>query len=253
MTQSGLEHLWQQILTLLTLWDMMALIALGAMWIFLTYIIENPPNARPSMSFLMGSYRRSWFRQMAQRDNRIFDAQILSNLRQSTAFFGSATMISMGAGAAVLGNLDRVQTMAEDFSLAVNSDMLLEIKLLLTIGILLHAFLKFVWYNRLFGYCAVMTAAVPNETDSIDTWRVADRAASLAVTAARAFNRGLRAIYFALASTAWLLGPAALLIAVFVVGLVMLRREFMSQSREAVAQHPSSIALEEHGPDVTKE
>lgn len=249
MTQSGLEHLWQNIQMLLTFMDMIALLALASMWVFLTYIIENPPQSRPSMSFLMGSYRRSWFRQLAQRDNRIFDAQILANLRQSTAFFGSATMISMGAGAAALGNLERVQTMAQDFSLNVNSDMLLEIKLLLTLGILLHAFLKFVWSNRLFGYCAVMTAAVPNDTKSIDTWRVADRAASLAVNAARAFNRGLRAIYFALASTAWLLGPTALLVAVGIVGVVMLRREFMSHSREAVALHPTEILIDDEAND----
>lgn len=245
MTQSGLERLWQQFSLMLTAWDMAALGALALMWVFLTYIIEHPPASRPSMSFLMGSYRRSWFRQMAQRDNRIFDAQILTNLRQSTAFFGSATMISMGAGAATLGNLERVQTMASDFALTVNSNAVLEMKLLLTLGILLHAFLKFVWSNRLFGYCAVMAAAVPNDTQSVDTWRVADRAASLAVNAARAFNRGLRAIYFALASMAWLLGPQALLVAVMIVGLVMLRREFMSHSRDAVAQHPETIQIDE--------
>jgi uncharacterized membrane protein len=99
------------------------------------------------------------------------------------------------------------------------------------IGFLVNALLKFVWANRLFGYCAIMMAAVPNDiSDPLASLR-AGQAADLNITAAKSFNSGLRSIYFALGSLAWMLGPIALMGAVAVVTGVLLRRDFASASR----------------------
>jgi uncharacterized membrane protein len=51
------------------------------------------------------------------------------------------------------------------------------------------------------------------------------------ITAAKSFNRGLRAVYFALASCGWLLGPVGLLARALVTAIVLWRREFASRSR----------------------
>jgi len=48
---------------------------------------------------------------------------------------------------------------AEDFTLGRPPAAVIEVKLMLTGVFLLHAFLKVVWCNRLFGYCAVLMAA----------------------------------------------------------------------------------------------
>ena len=195
------------------------------------------------MSVLMASYRRAWFSRMMERDNRIFDATIISNLRQATAFFASATLISLGAGAAALGNLEGVQTVTDDLRISEVPQLYIEVKLLIFMAILLHAFLTFVWSNRLFGYCAVMAGAIPNDPNDKDARIMADRAANLSITAARALNRGLRAVYYALAAGAWLLGDWAMITACAVVSLALLRREFFSQSRDAVVFVPE---LEEY-------
>ena len=56
------------------------------------------------------------------------------------------------------------------------------------------------------------------------------------ITAARSFNRGLNAIYFALAGLAWLIGPKALIYAVILTTFVLIRREFASRSRAVMMQ-----------------
>jgi uncharacterized membrane protein len=58
------------------------------------------------------------------------------------------------------------------------------------------------------------------------------RAAELIIRAALNFNRGLRSMYFALASLAWLVGPWALMLASLLVAGFLLRREFTSVPRD---------------------
>ena len=107
-----------------------------------------------------------------------------------------------------------------------------ELKLLVVTLLLTNAFLKFVWSNRLFGYCSVLIASVPNDPTHPDAYPRAEQAAEINVTLARSFNRGLRSIYFALACAAWLAGPVALIAATLVTLVVIWRREFASHSRK---------------------
>ncbi len=57
---------------------------------------------------LMSFYRRAWMLTFVDRDPRIFDAQTLASLRQSTAFFGSTALISIGGLLAMMGSPDRL-------------------------------------------------------------------------------------------------------------------------------------------------
>jgi uncharacterized membrane protein len=184
----------------------------------------------------MAQYRREWMVQMVARDARIFDAQLLGSLRQGTAFFASATLIAIGGALAMLGDLERVMGIADDLTPETVPVIVWEVKILLILVFLTNAFLKFVWSNRLFGYCAVIMAAVPNDPSDAAALPRARKAAEINITAARGFNRGLRAIYFALTAAAWLLGPEALIGATAITGLMLLRREFASQSRAVLLQ-----------------
>ena len=103
-----------------------------------------------------------------------------------------------------------------------------------------NAFLKFVWAHRLFGYCSVLMAAVPNDPNDPAALPRASQAAEISITAARGFNKGLRSVYFGLASAAWLLGPIPLMVATVLTLLVLWRREFASQSRSILlAEQPA--------------
>ena len=113
----------------------------------------------------------------------------------------------------------------------VGDKSLLQIKLLLVTAFLADALLKYVWAHRLFGYCSVLMAAVPNDPADPSAFHRAAQAAEINITAARGFNRGLRSVYFALASLGWLLGPVPLLISTALTLAVLTRREFASTSR----------------------
>ncbi|MGH1576709.1 DUF599 domain-containing protein [Planktotalea sp.] len=214
--------------------DYIAIGVLFALWALIGWRIENPSAKHASVSVLMAEYRREWMRQMITRDPRIFDATILGNLRQGTAFFASASMISIGGVLALVGNTERLIGIADDLTLSRDPNIVWEVKLMVTLFFVTNAFLKFVWSNRLFGYCAVVMSSVPNEIDDPACMPRAMQAGEINVTAARSFNRGLRSVYFGLASAAWLAGPIALALATMVTCLVLWRREFASQSRNVL-------------------
>ncbi|MBE0453581.1 MAG: DUF599 domain-containing protein [Roseovarius sp.] len=211
--------------------DLWAVAALIAGWAGVTLLIEHAPARFPSTSNLMAQYRREWMVQFVARDPRIFDSQVIGQLRQGTSFFASATLIAIGGALALLGDVERLIGIADDLTTGNDPVIVWEVKILTVIIFLTNAFLKFVWSNRLFGYCAVVMAAVPNDPADPAALPRAQKAGEINITAARGFNRGLRALYFALAGAAWLLGAWALLLAVALTLGVLLRREFASESR----------------------
>lgn len=218
--------------------DGYGLALLFAAWLTANFLIENPPKNRPSVSTLMAEYRREWMRQFIHRDPRIYDAQILSNLRQGTAFFASACMIAIGGGLALLGNTDQLAGVANELTLIHAPIVVWEVKLIVMLFFVANAFLKFVWSHRLFGYCSVVMSAVPVEPTDEAAMPRAQKAADINITAARSYNRGMRSVYFGLAATAWLVGPIPLLLAVLTTILMLWRREFASQSRTALLRDP---------------
>ncbi|MET4129144.1 DUF599 domain-containing protein [Roseovarius sp. MBR-6] len=217
--------------------DLWAVAALITGWACVTLLIEHAPARFPSTSNLMARYRREWMVQFVARDPRIFDSQVIGQLRQGTSFFASATLIAIGGALALLGDVERLIGIADDLTAGTDPVIVWEVKILTIIIFLTNAFLKFVWANRLFGYCAVVMAAVPNDPADPAALPRAHKAGAINITAARGFNRGLRALYFALAAAAWLLGPWPLLLAVALTLGVLLRREFASESR-AVLMRP---------------
>ncbi|MEP5155081.1 DUF599 domain-containing protein, partial [Planktotalea sp.] len=172
-------------LTLFSPLDYSAIIGLILLWLLISWRIEHPSEKNPSVSVVMAEYRREWMRQMITRDPRIYDATILGNLRQGTAFFASASMISIGGILALVGNTEQLIGIAGDLSIDHVPEIVWEVKLIVTLFFVTNAFLKFVWSNRLFGYCAVVMSSVPNEIDHPLTMPRAMKAAEINITAAR--------------------------------------------------------------------
>lgn len=219
-------------LSYFTTLDLAALSLLLLGWVTIGYLIENDLKNMKSVTTLMADYRRDWMRHMISREPRVFDAQILAMIRQGTSFFASATMIAIGGCLALLGNTERLMGIAEDLTLEGGPSIVWELKVLVMLGFLANAFFKFVWANRLFGYCAVLMGSVPNDRSDPLTELRATKAAEINITGARSFNRGLRSVYFGLAASAWLLGAGALIAATVMTCLVLFRREFASRSKE---------------------
>lgn len=212
--------------------DLAALAVLIILWVGVGWRIEHPGARHPSTSVLMADYRRDWMKEMVTRQPRVFDAQTLNILRQGAAFFASTCMIALGATIAMIGNADQIASVAKDITQTNQPAIVWELKLIVIAVFLANAFLKFVWTTRLFGYCSVLMAAVPNDPEHPKAMHRAAQAAEINITAARSFNRGMRSIYFALAAAAWLAGALALTIAATITVVVIWRREFWSRSRK---------------------
>jgi uncharacterized membrane protein len=222
--------------------DGLSLLFLLGCWWLTGFLIEHPPKSRLSVSHLMADYRRDWMREFVTRQPRIFDASVMDSLRQGTAFFASASMIAIGGGVALIGNSQQIQGLAKDLTLEVEG-VAIEIKIILVIFLVANALLKFVWSHRLFGYCAIMMAAVPNDITHPAAYLRAAETAEVNISAAKGFNRGLRSIYFALAALGWLIGPWLLVVTTLATSFVLMRREFASHSRQAmITRYPDGPA-----------
>ncbi|KAF0113537.1 MAG: hypothetical protein FD150_2017 [Rhodobacteraceae bacterium] len=213
--------------------DLAALGILILAWLIAGWLSEHPPAATPSVSTLMEEYRRDWMKTFVTRQPRIFDATLIDSLRQGTAFFASACMIAIGGGIAVIGNAAAVQRLTDELPLSGTGPDV-AVKMLPVIGFLANALLKFVWAHRLFGYCSILMAAVPNDPADPLAFHRAGQAAEINITAAKSFNRGLRSIYYALAALGWLIGPWGLLAGTTLATGILLRREFASVSRKVI-------------------
>lgn len=229
-----MEHLGS-----LGLWDWGALALMMIAWFVIGWWIEHPGTRFPSVTMLMAERRREWMKVFVTRDPRIFDSQILSSLRQSTSFFASTSLLAIGGVLALVGNTDPLRGVAAEVSDLQVPVLVWQIKLGVVALFLTNAFLKFVWANRVFGYCAVLMASVPNDPADPTAYPRAAQAGELNVRAAVNFNRGLRAIYFALGALAWLLGPVALMVATVIVVWMVWSREFASLPRSILLKDMS--------------
>ena len=219
--------------------DALAVTVFLAVWLWLGWRIGHPSAARPSVTVLMSDYRLQWMEVMVTRQPRIFDAQIMMSLRQSTSFFASACLLAMGGLLALIGNVEPLGGVAARLTNVENSSAVLQTKLFLALFMLGNAFLKFVWSNRVFGYCSVVMGAVPDDPENPRTMPLAMKAGKLNGRAAMNFNAGLRSMYFALCALTWLGGALALLVGVAVTAWVVWSREFSSASRESIIDRSS--------------
>lgn len=220
--------------------DVVALILLFAAWFGISRIVEHPPAGKPSVTLLVADYRRAWMVQFARRETRIFDATLVSSLRQGTSYFASTSLIAIGAVLALIGNTQQLQGVAEGLIGVHASAIDWQVRLLPPVILLTHAFLKFVWSHRLFGYCSVLMGAVPADTTDPTGPGLAWKAGELNIRAAYNFNRGLRSMYFALGSLAWLVGPVAMMMATAAVVWLLWSREFASHPRD-VLMAPANV------------
>ena len=103
-----LPALLSELPRLFTLLDLVALGVFLASTLLMTLLIERKAARRQSVSRLMEGYRRAWMDTFSRREGRIFDAALLTTLRNGAAFFGSTCLIAIGGIAAAIGQTERI-------------------------------------------------------------------------------------------------------------------------------------------------
>lgn len=219
--------------TPLTPLDALAIVVFLGAWITHYVVSELRTD---SLNSAMAERRRDWMRQMAEREARMPDSITNQGLQNGSAFFASTSLLAVGGALAALRAADdAIQVFAAlPFGIATTT-ALYDLKILGFAGIFVYAFFKFVWAYRLFNYGSILIVATPTPRE-LGTRRMEiaiERAARMNIAAGRHFNRGLRALFFALAYLGWFLGPIPMISATIAVLIVLWRRQFGSQAAEA--------------------
>jgi uncharacterized membrane protein len=200
-------------------------------WWLLGWLIDSSPWHRHTLSAAMKTQRREWMRQMAAREIRLVDANIITGLQQATSFFASTALLAVGAGFGLLTAADTIIGAFEQSVVHVQIDRsTFYVKTAVLMGLYAYAFFKFGWAYRLFNYSAVMLAATP-EAGKPGAEEAAQSVAEMNIAAASQFTHGLRAFFLAIAILAWFITWWTFLIAASVVMFALANRQFNSRAR----------------------
>lgn len=200
-------------------------------WQLLGWLIDQSPWHRRTLSYAMKSQRREWMRQMAARQVRLVDANIITGLQQATSFFASTALLAVGAGFGLLTAADTIIGAFEQSFVHLQIDRAaFYVKTALLMALYAYAFFKFGWAYRLFNYSAVMLAATP-EAGQPGAEEAAQGVADMNIAAASQFTHGLRAFFLAIAVLAWFITWWAFILAALVIMLALANRQFNSTAR----------------------
>ena len=218
--------------------DWLAVLWFGVAWLGFAQLIDRG-RLGASLSQAMDQHRRQWMRTLIARDLRIIDTSIMAGLQNGTAFFASTSLLALGGTLTLLSQTERMIAVLTDLAITpVPSAAQVEWKVVGLTLIYAYAFFKFGWAYRLFNYASILIGAVPlaAERETPAAVIAADRAADMQISAARHFNRGLRAFFFSLGFLGWFLGPPAFLVTTTLVLIILLRRQFGSEPQQIAAR-----------------
>lgn len=208
-------------------------------WTVYAVTLEHTAYGRDSLSARMNGYREVWIRRMLDRETRMVDMQIMASLQNGTAFFASTTLLAVGGSLALLRATNEAIPVIEKLPIGLSpSPELWEIKCVGLLLIFVYAFFKFAWSYRLFNYVAILLGAMPPaaQRDTPEAEAHVIRTTMLFKAAARHFNRGQRAFFFALGYLGWFISPWVLLASTAAVVIVTWRRQFASNAWRAMGQ-----------------
>jgi uncharacterized membrane protein len=224
------------------LFSTLDIVALGffiVAWGGYTYMNERSRISRRSLNAIMNGYRELWMRRMLERDQRMVDMQIMAALQNGTAFFATTALFAIGGTLTILRATDEMIAIASHLPFGIEvSRGLWEAKAIGLTVILGYSFFSFAWSYRLYNYVSILLGAAPFPTDKDTPEAEAHvlRTARLFTAAGRHFNRGQRALFFALGYLGWFAGPLVLMVSTAVIVVVLWWRQYKSDSLRAVAQ-----------------
>jgi uncharacterized membrane protein len=223
--------------------DIAAVAVFLVAWLFYQPALKRLSRRGGMINTDMTVLRRRWMANMAARENRFIDSQLMGHVLNSASFFASTNLIVIAAAAgALFKSNDTYRTVAHLAATETGPRWLFEAKLALIVLALARGLLDFVWAIRQMNYTLAAIGAAPPPSTSPEVVRAyGEAAASVLNPALSSFNNGVRGYYFALAAAAWLMGPWAMIAAVVLGVALLLFRQVGSNSARAVRRMRSII------------
>jgi uncharacterized membrane protein len=214
--------------------DIAALVVFLTAWLFYQPMLKRLSRRGGMINTDMTVLRLRWMANMAARENRFIDSQLMGHVLNSASFFASTNLIVIAAAAgALFKSPDTYRTVAHLAVTDTGPRWLFEAKLALIVAALTRGLLDLIWAIRQMNYTLAAIGAAPLPSSSPQLVRAYGEAAAQVLNPAlTSFNNGVRGYYFALAAAAWLLGPWAMIAAVSgAVALLFWRQRGSSSSR----------------------
>jgi uncharacterized membrane protein len=214
----------------LSLLDWISLVIFFASWAGYAWYSEHSQHGANGLIHTSQRYRLQWAFRMLEREVRVADSSLIGNLVTSVSFYANTTIYIIAGLLAALGASDKLLDFTTELPFAgAGNRELLEIKLMLLLACFVFAYFKFTWSLRQFNMLSILVGAAPYGKagePGIDTY--AHQLAGTNSLAGDDFNRGIRAYYFGLAASGWLLNPALLGVLALAVLVVLFRRDYRS-------------------------
>ncbi len=208
-------------------------------WAGYPYLARVLSHNQPNLLAYTHPYRRLWMRNALSRDNRIGDASLVGNLMQTSTFFSSTTVLILGALLALLGSVDQGLRVVSALPLAEQQSVArVELKVLIMMGIFVHALLRFTWALRQFNVVSILIGAMPSHAERNSDKAAllnADKAARLVELAGENFTHGIRSYYYAVPVLLWFINQWLMLGSVIVITVLLYVMDFRSATVRALA------------------
>ena len=212
--------------------DWMALAIYFSAWIGYGWFSEHSRWQQVGLVGRSHHYRLIWAYRMLERDVRVSDSTLIGNLVTSVSFYANTTIYIIAGLVAALGAADKLISVTADLPFAgTGSRELLELKLMLVLGSFVYAYFKFTWSLRQFNMLSILVGAAPmGKAGEANIDCYAGQVAAANSLAGDDFNRGIRAYYFGLSASGWLLNPLLFTFFSLCVLFVLFQRDYRSEA-----------------------
>jgi uncharacterized membrane protein len=202
-------------------------------WFAYNFGVPLLERRRPSLSVIMSMQRRRWVANAARRESPL-DAILSGNLMSSVSFLASTSVLLVLAIFAAFGQIgaltETLRTVGFGVSYTAND---LQLHLLSMLAIFTLSFFSFTLALRQFNHFCIMVGAIDHE--GVTPPEEIDAIAQLNSLAAKNFNNGIRAYYFAVPSVAWFANEwLSIALSLVTVGFIV-HREFFSSAHRVAA------------------
>lgn len=202
-------------------------------WIAYNYGVPLWERRRPSLSVIMSRQRRRWVANAARRETPL-DAILSGNIMQSVGLLASTSML---VALAIIAVFSQVPTLIETLrNLGLGQDYSaasMQLHLIVLVAIFVAGFFAFTLSLRQFNHFCILLGALPH--DRMVAEEELDAIAMLNSLAAKNFNNGIRAYYFAVPAVTWFASEWLAIGATLLTTAFIIHREFFSSAHRIAA------------------
>lgn len=188
---------------------------------------------RPSLSVIMSMQRRRWVANAVNRDTPL-DAILAGNIMGSVSFLASTSVLLVLAAFTAFGNLTALMGTLDAVGIQARYQTQdVQIHLFATLAVFVLSFFSFTLALRQFNHFCILLGAIEHSKHT--TSEEIEAIAQLNTLAAKNFNNGIRAYYFAVPMVFWFASEWLAIATSLVTVAFLIHREFFSSAHRVAA------------------